>query len=128
MVWNLEVPLPFPDNSVEEIIAKDIIEHFPFRKVPAILKDWFRVLKKGGKIYIQCPDLGAIARDKILSGKFDWDQISYWIYGGQDYIFNFHKAGFTIPTLKRLLEKIGFKVDEIKNDGGTNIMCYAHKP
>jgi len=128
LLWNLEIPLPFPDNSVEEILAKDIIEHFSFRKVEEILRDWYRVLKPGGKIYIQCPDLEAIAIKVILSNQYDYHEISYWIYGEQNYNENFHKTGFTIPTLKRLLEKIGFKVDHIANDDGTNIICHAHKP
>jgi len=128
IVHDLEKKLPFPDCSVDEIIAKDVLEHFSFRKVRQILRDWFRVLKPGGKIYIQTPDLEAIARKVILSGQFNWEQMSYWVYGGQDYETNYHKAGFTIPELKKLLEEIGFVVDKIVNDGGTNICCWAHKP
>ncbi len=128
LVHDLEKPLPFPDNSAEEIIAKDVLEHLSFHKVEDALRDWFRVLKPGGRIYIQCPDLEAIAKKIILSGKYSWKEISYWVYGAQDYPENTHKAGFTIRTLKELLEKIGFVVEKIENDGGTNIICYARKP
>jgi len=38
------------------------------------------------------------------------------------------EAGFTIPTLKKLLESIGFKVVDIRNDGGTNIQALVEKP
>jgi hypothetical protein len=37
------------------------------------------------------------------------------------------KVGFTIPTLRRLLESLGFVIESIMNDGGTNIMCWARK-
>lgn len=131
VVWNLEqLPLPFPENYFDEIIAKDVIEHLPFRKVRDLLKDLYRILKHGGRIYIQTPDLEAIAYKVILDSKYrdNFEDISYWVYGGQDYEFNFHKAGFTIPALKKVLQEIGFVIDDIRNDGGTNIMCFARKP
>lgn len=127
LVHDLVNPLPYEDNSVDEILAKDILEHFPWRKVPAILKDWFRVLKPSGEIYIQTPDLATIAH-QILIGKFwTWQQISYWIYGEQNVGENSHKSGFTIPTLARLATEVGFKVKEA-NKGGSNIMLWLTKP
>jgi len=67
---------------------------------------------------------GDDVRDGYLCG---WKVISYWVYGGQDYEFNHHKSGFTIPKLKRLLESIGFVIEDIRNDGGTNIQAWARK-
>jgi len=124
----------FPENSVDEVIARDCVEHITWRRVEDLLKDVFRVLKSGGKAYIQVPDLEAIAKKIILNPDFKhgdlsgWKAISYWVYGGQDYEYNYHKAGFTIPTLKKLLESIGFKVVDIRNDGGTNIQAWVEKP
>ena len=135
MVWDLEVtPLPFPDNCAEEIIAKDVIEHISWRRVEPLLRDLYRILMPGGRIYIQVPDLEAIARKVILNPDFcyndlcGWKAISFWVYGAQDYPENTHKSGFTIPTLRRLLEEVGFVVERCENDGGTNIMCWARKP
>ncbi len=136
LVLDLEKELlsRFQDQSVEEIIAKDFIEHVSWRRVEDLLRDCYRVLKKGGRMYIQVPDLEAIARKVILDPSFchgdlcGWKAISFWVYGGQDYPENTHKAGFTIPTLKRLLESIGFVVEKIENDGGTNIICWVVKP
>ena len=134
-VLDLEKDLlkPFPDGSVEEVIARDCIEHISWRRVEDLLRDIYRVLKCNGRVYIQVPDLEAIARKVILNPDFcfgdlcGWRAISYWVYGGQDYPENTHKAGFTIPTLRRLLESLGFGVVEIKNDGGSNIQCWAYK-
>jgi len=137
LVLDLEKELlrPFPDSSAEEIIAKDFIEHLSWRVVEDFLRDCYRVLKRGGRMYIQVPDLEAIARKVILDPSFrfgdleGWKAISYWVYGSGDYGEpSFHKAGFTIPTLKRLLESIGFVVEDIRNDGGTNINCWVRKP
>jgi len=129
-----ELLRPFPDESIEEIIAKDFVEHLSWRVVEGFLKDCYRVLKRGGRMYIQVPDMEAIARKVILNPDFrygeleGWRAISYWVYGAQDYPENAHKTGFTIPTLKKLLESIGFAVEKIENDGGTNIVCWIRKP
>jgi len=127
LLHDLTKPLPYSDNSVDEIIAKDLLEHFSHHDVERILQDWYRVLKPGGKIYIQTPDMCTIAL-KILNGElWSWKQISYWVYGGQEYPQNYHKSGFTSPTLTALLHKIGFKVEKA-NKGGTNLMIWAVKP
>jgi len=137
LVLDLEKELlkPFPDNSAEEIIAKDFVEHLSWRVVEAFLRDCFRVLKSGGRMYIQVPDMEAIAKKVILNPSFKygelegWKAISFWVYGAGDYGEpSFHKAGFTIPTLRRLLESIGFIVEDIRNDGGTNIQAWVRKP
>jgi len=124
----------FEDGSVDEILAKDFIEHLSWRVVETFLQDCHRVLKRSGKIFIQTPDLMAIAKRVILDPNYrfgelyGWKAISFWVYGSLDYPENVHRSGFTIPTLRRLLEGVGFEVDEIKNDDGTNIMVKAHKP
>lgn len=48
--------LPYPDNSVDEIKAFHIIEHFHFFEIQEVLKEWHRVLKPGGKLYLETPD------------------------------------------------------------------------
>jgi predicted SAM-dependent methyltransferase len=136
LVLDLEKELlrPFPDESVDEILAKDFVEHLSWRVVEAFLRDCHRVLRRGGRMYIQVPDMEAIARKVILNPSFrygdlsGWKAISFWVYGAQDYPENAHKAGFTVPTLKQLLESIGFVVERIGGDGGTNIVCWVVKP
>ena len=124
----------FQDESVEEIFAKDFIEHLSWRIVEDFIRDCFRVLKKGGKMFIQTPDLEAIFNTTIRNPNYRFGElegfkaISFWVYGAQDYKENLHKCGFTILTLKKLLESIGFKVERIENDGGSNIICLASKP
>jgi SAM-dependent methyltransferase len=135
LVLDLEKELlkPFPSNSVEEIIAKDCLEHISWRRDEDLLRDIHRVLKCNGNLFIHVPDLEAIAKKVILNPDFcfgdlcGWKAISFLIYGGQDYEYNYHKSGFTIPTLKKLLETIGFVVDDIRNDGGSNIIAQARK-
>src|ERR1700704_6233401 len=61
-------PLPHADQTVDEIVASHVLEHVPHREVAAVLRDWVRALKKGGKIRIAVPDFKTIAED-YLTGK-----------------------------------------------------------
>ena len=80
LVLDLEKELlkPFPDNSAEEIVAKDFVEHLSWRIVEAFLKDCFRVLKSGGRMYIQVPDMEAIAKKVILNPSFKYGELEGW--------------------------------------------------
>ena len=127
LVHDIAKPLPYEKGTVDEIFAKDIVEHLPWRQIPNVLNGWHQSLKRGGKLYIQCPDLWALAT-KIIKGElYRWEQISFWIYGEQNVNENTHKAGFTIPSLTMLLVEVGFKVESCQSDGGSNIMCWAVK-
>tara|TARA_Y100000034_G_C6688615_1_gene303088 strand:+ start:30 stop:494 length:465 start_codon:yes stop_codon:yes gene_type:complete len=48
-----KIPYPFKDNSVDQILALNILEHLddPYN----ILLEWNRICKKGAKIIIQVP-------------------------------------------------------------------------
>jgi predicted SAM-dependent methyltransferase len=49
------LPWPWHDNTVEEIILKDVVEHL----VPTIyqqLDECWRILRPGGTLYIKTPD------------------------------------------------------------------------
>jgi len=142
VLYDLEkVPYPWSSESAEEIVWKDSLEHLSWRVIRDVLKECRRILKSGGRMYIQCPDMEDIARRIILDPNFKYgdvgqpEAIGFWVYGRQDPVpggyggwGGFHKAGFTVPTLKRLLEETGFVVDDIHNDGGSNIICHARKP
>ncbi len=45
-------PLAYKDESVDEIYASHVLEHFPYNKTQEVLNDWVRVLKPGGRIRI----------------------------------------------------------------------------
>jgi len=47
--------LPYEDNSIDEIYAGHLLEHFSHTE--NVLKEWRRVLKEGGRITITVPDI-----------------------------------------------------------------------
>lgn len=54
IVADLTQPWPWPDSSVEEILAYDVIEHLPDKRLT--MNEMWRVLKPGGIARIQVPD------------------------------------------------------------------------
>jgi predicted SAM-dependent methyltransferase len=116
----------FPDNSVDDIACHHALEHVPLRNVEPALREWYRVLKPGGRLDLGLPDIELLARDFINASEADkWNKIIWQIYGLQSSIYDLsdtsleigqtHKAGLSAARLKALLEAIGFKILEIFN-------------
>lgn len=59
VVANIAGVLPFADNYADEIRAIHVIEHFNRLDVSGILTEWMRVLKPGGTLALECPNLMA---------------------------------------------------------------------
>lgn len=95
-------PLPYEDESVDEIRASHILEHFGHREVPDVLRDWCRVLKPGGKIRIAVPDF-----DKITTEFRDDPRFEGYIFGGQTDENDFHKSLWTKSRLESAMVNAG---------------------
>lgn len=95
-------PLNYPDNSVDEIRASHILEHFSFADAQAALKDWTRVLKPGGKIRLAVPDLDAAA-------KADPDEWPFIVMGGQTDEDNIHRSAWNETRLRAHMEHFGLE-------------------
>jgi len=102
---DLNEPLPFKDNSVDEIYASHIIEHFWYNETNNRLCDWFRVLKKGGHIDIWTFDLDIVAENI----KKDMNWVNWRLYAGANYKGSAHHACFNERWLKECMQKVGFK-------------------
>ena len=55
LICDLSVGVPFPDNSIEEIKALDILEHIPIGKTINLMNEIWRVLKPGGWLKVLVP-------------------------------------------------------------------------
>jgi glycosyltransferase involved in cell wall biosynthesis len=106
--------LPYPDNSVDEIKAFHIIEHFHFFEIQEVLKEWHRVLKPGGRLYLETPDFLETCRSFVEGSPVmhieDWRVLLYghffahaWVPGQT------HKFLFTETQLRTNLDWAGFK-------------------
>ena len=103
-VSNLSI---FESGSVAEIYASQILEHFPHVQTLKVLKEWFRVLQKGGRLYIGVPDF---QRGVELYRQFGLtDYVTNLLFGDQGYDLAFHYAPFTFGRLAGLLNEAGFR-------------------
>jgi glycosyltransferase involved in cell wall biosynthesis len=107
--------LSFNDNSVDLILASDILEHFSHREIPKILKEWARVLKENGTLIIRCPNI-RLQIDAYIRGDWDADIASYMIFGGQTNPGDYHAVGFDEKSIKKHLENVGLNVELIENE------------
>ncbi len=98
----LDLPLYLKKNHFKEILAYDVLEHFPFSQTTKLLTDWVSWLAPEGKIIVRVPDMEKLAHALIEKKIPSWE-VGRLIYGGQDYEFNFHKSFFTGDFLEGLL-------------------------
>ncbi|MBI2049653.1 methyltransferase domain-containing protein [Candidatus Roizmanbacteria bacterium] len=106
---DLRTPLPFSDNSVDEIYAEDFIRILSRKEWEQLRKEISRVLKVNGKLEIITLDLEYALR-VFLSNK-NRDNQDLWlktIFGGQDNEYECCKNCFTKARLITDLFQLDF--------------------
>lgn len=84
------LPLPFDNEMFDEVLCKDVLEHFDY--IP-VLKDIQRILKPGGKLYIQVPHFTSqdAYADPTHQRFFSIHTFHYFIdIDPRSYYFDFH--------------------------------------
>ena len=99
--------LAFPSNSVDAIEACQLIEHLGYHHTIFALGEWFRVLKPGGTLLIETPDLEASMRQYLHGDHDAKKEILTWIYGVESPGME-HRLCFPKVLIKNLLKKSGF--------------------
>lgn len=128
----------YPINSVDHILAQDILEHFSHREVERVLLHWCLLLKPGGTIEIRCPDIKEQCR-RLLDKTWNHETFSLMMFGGQHHDGNYHKTGFTLEGLTRTLEGLGMEIitahtqhgnvtSDPKTSDNPNLVVVAKKP
>lgn len=135
-------PWPFESSSAEEILMLDFLEHFPYRSTDALLLECYRMLMTDGRLIIQVPDASVTMRALVKDGEYPCNSCgtpAYFgsvdnpctmclnckrshddiaeaammrLYGGQDYVGNFHQTCFTSDSLVRKCEQNGLRLLE----------------
>lgn len=105
----------FEDNMADEVMAVHVVEHFWQWEIVDILKEWTRVLKPGGKMILECPNLISAAEEFLknpdhaaIGGKEG--QRSMWVFYGdpawRDPLM-IHRWGYTPRSLAATMEAAG---------------------
>lgn len=116
--------LPFENGVFDEIIAHDVIEHLTVADALAALREVARVLRVGGRVEFQLPSLKGIF--EAYAAGAGAERVSWWLYGGQDYEENYHKAVYDKGSFERMLAEAKLKLVEYE-EHGTNMIIMAKK-
>lgn len=114
LIHDIREPLPFKENRADEIHGYHIIEHFLPWEAPAVLADWFRVLKPGGLLVLECPCLDKIVRHiahHAIEGKLPPPPIMWGLYGDPRYKneYMLHRWCYSVGELAGILQSVGFE-------------------
>lgn len=132
--------LDFDDNSVVEILASHVFEHLNPYHVESILKDWIRVLKPGGKLIMEMPDIEQLCKRFVTASKQERYGILNAVYGsvnttnvgGPDEITSPHLFGWWPEALWDFLQGVGFTNIQFMNEQiphpESNLRVEATKP
>lgn len=102
--------LPYQNGEVDEIWSSHTLEHVGKFEVVPTLKEWFRVLKLGGKLTVRVPDLAWCCQWWLNHQTTGWDLDV--LFGNQSREGEFHKTGFNREIMVDYLHQAGFNVRE----------------
>lgn len=123
--------LPYPDYSVDYILAENILEHVSRHKQEEFLSELVRVLKCGGRITLEMPHLQTIVERYIgLRGEeliIDAKETAARLYGAQEDDFGCHRWIYQEEELLELLGKVGLHCNYIGEIRDFNLICDAIK-
>lgn len=104
-VFDLNNPLEYKPNTVDEIRAIHLFEHLKRNTLDDVTRSWYECLKKGGKLIMELPDLKECMTRFLAGDRF----MLKWIFGNQEHEGQYHHWGWTKPMLVEYLSMIGFK-------------------
>ncbi len=114
------------EGCATEVLALDVIEHFPQAQGKDVLKLWISLLAPGGVLEIRCPDLLHAASLVGTPGhSVEW--FYQLTYGGQDYPENYHMAGYTLKTMSAMLKDLGLTIISSENTNPGNLVIKARR-
>lgn len=118
--------LPYEDNSADIIYSSHTLEYFDREEAIEVLREWYRVLKVGGKIYLSVPDFRQMAY-LYLEEHIPLHRFLGPLYGKMDSNGKtiYHKTVWDYQSLGDYLRIIGFRriTDEEKPDFDTMDDC-----
>jgi predicted SAM-dependent methyltransferase len=132
---------PVSSQSVDAVWSSHNLEHIYRHEVPVALGEFMRVLKPGGLLLLTLPDLQQVAEMVAADRLDDEAYVSPsgpvtpldMIFGhtpslALGYAFMAHKTGFTLRSLRMLLDEAGFVELRLRRGGAFDLWARALKP
>lgn len=113
--------LEYAENSVDEIYAKDIIEHMSLSDFKNAVKNWSKICKSGAKLYIQTICWDSIIR-AYLANVWDLETVIYMLFAGKNWVDgverpeDFHKSAYSYQLINQVLSENDFKIEKVDFD------------
>ena len=102
--------LDYEDGTIDEIWNRDLFEHIEWEKALDTLKEWHRVLRKGGLLQIKTPAIDLVIQELNTSGidTPEYRRMLTLLHGCHRLKGHDHKNGTTKNLLERQLNFVGF--------------------
>lgn len=115
-------PLPWPDQSVQEIYCGHFLEHLGQQRGAELLAECCRVLVPGGTLGVVVPDFREVARRYVtgVDAPMEWPGSTWHDLRDLDELCHYvlfstcqpshHFWAYDLVSLRRALERAGFEV------------------
>jgi SAM-dependent methyltransferase len=123
-IHDITKPFLLPDNSVDEILTVHVIEHLNRSRVPPMFIEWLRILRPGGFVAVEWPDLLKMCQEIVTNPAVFWSddrrvlkRTVLGIYGDNERYPDpvmLHKWGYSAESMSRLFKSLGFSRTEIQ--------------
>ena len=122
----------FADGTFYEIYASHVVEHLDYKDdLLPTLKEWRRIMRPGGKLYISVPDLDVLAELILLKDKLTAEErffVMTMLFGSHIDKYDYHMVGLNEEFLTEYLSGAGYinikKVEGFGLFNDTSIMKY----
>lgn len=101
----------FEDGAFSTVYASHVLEHFDYKdEIIAVLREWRRVLRPGGSLYVSVPDFECLCRLYLTPGiqSVQRFEIMRMMFGAHVDDYDYHKAGIDQAFLEHCLAAAGF--------------------
>ena len=113
--------LEYGKDTVDEIYAKDILEHLSLDDAKKSIKNWSYISKSGAKLFIQTICWDSIIR-AYYANVWDIETVNYMLFAGTNWVDgnsrseDFHKSVYSPQLLLSILNENKFKVINVNFD------------
>lgn len=102
-------PLPLEDGCCDELFSCHFIEHVYRWEAPAVVAEFHRLIKPGGRLIMELPDLEKVAKNFLLGAP---DRMGIWsLYGDprDKDPYMCHRWAYTPASITELLKDAGYR-------------------